>query len=172
MDKINKKQLRQIIIEELQTMRESSKNSEADSLAILIKRKIRSIFPKSTIDVSFTTKFVATINIRFLLATKKDWYNGIEFNDPVRALFSIDGFNNDGDILGDMVITLDNSVWYELTQGSKKGFMAPVRKVPFRKTRGDSKKILLAVEKYFKKLHATMTKDKDIIVKSYATKYL
>lgn len=136
--------------------------SEAEQLAEDIKNTFYKYFPKSKIYGGFRSGLGESISLTFTLgADKSEYTNGIEHNDPMRALIFIYGMDREGNLIDPLEMTGEG---WSVTVESTEPHLAYGRvKVPFRKTTGDSKKILQAVDRGFSRLYDTVKANKDKI---------
>jgi hypothetical protein len=142
------------LVEGLNTVKEPVESMTAKELATEMEKTVLKVFPKSYARASYQLNLGESISLTFALAKdKSELGNGIIHNDPAHTIFMIqDGLGRDNDIVGKLIIEriLGSGFSVKPSEGS---YMAMERhKVGFRKTTGDSKKILASLKKYFEKL--------------------
>lgn len=150
----------QLVEQTLSENREKYADTPAGKLAEEMKKVVQKIFPKSTVYGGFDSDLSPGITIGFLLGKdRNEFSNGIEHNDPARTIFSISGsrgvMDNDGNILADkMVLERISGYGFYLNDYER-------HKIGFRKTTGDSKKMITAIKKYFEKLKKELQANKE-----------
>lgn len=131
-----------------------------------IERSYNKYFKNSKCFVNFSKNLYSSISINcFLANNKEELTNGYWENDMFSIRFSIDTergqFSKDIDINSEVPENLKleaNAKSYVLRPSVS--YMAYDRKkLSFRKTIGDSKKIIATLDKFFKKLHEELEKD-------------
>lgn len=123
-------------------------------LAMEIEATVKNIFPKSSIDATFSGNLMPSIRIEFALGSDKEFSHNIIRNDPVHHIFSVMWDKNKLNAL-----TLERLSGAIMVKPSEGSHLAMERhKIPFRKVAGDSKKIIAGVDRYFKKLKTEISK--------------
>lgn len=178
---MNDEQWKQLLTESKKLVISESVNTEADTLVIDIIATIQKYFKNSTLNVSFTVGYMPSINITFYVGRLNDWPNKIADNDVAKNRMSIYGFDKLGNIKpSGLVLELDRGGFVVIKPSDKPdpklGFkLAQGRvKVPFRKTSGDSTKILKAIDNYFKRLSKTIVDNSKNLMSNhlYALNYV
>ena len=132
---------------------EAIESPEAEALAEAMKNTVQKIFPKSYVNAYFSTNLAPSITLKFTIGNRNDYANGIEHNDPARTIFMIHNpVDKDGKLKDVLVM--------ERIQGGGLAIQAPPgsflaferHKVKYRVVKGDSKKIIQGLDKYFKNL--------------------
>jgi|GEM_PF-1998746 len=132
-------------------------NFEGVETANLIEKSYRKYFPKGM----FYSKKLALGGSGFsftigLIGDKKDLPNGIEHNDPMRHVFMVN--SRDG------VFEVTSPSGNLSVNPPEKSFMAMGSvKTKFRKLKGDEKKIVAGMDRFFSKLKNTVKDNKDNI---------
>ncbi len=161
---MKKSELRKIIREEIQKLNEAG-STPADEFALELEKVMKKHFPNSYCSARYSTNLMESIFIRFLIGSKAEWSNGIPDNAPCIISGHIVGFKNG---------ELTDKMEFEPAQFSM--FIKPVKnpmyaferiKFPARKTRGDSKKILKAIDTLFARSHDIIKKNVDGMVDNH-----
>lgn len=146
----------QLVEQTLSENREKYADTPAGKLGEEMKKAIQKIFPKSLVYGGYEVSFGSgAIFITFTLGKDdKDFANRIEHNDPARTIFAIQrGFDTEGNITSDkLVLERTHGVGFAVNPAEGSYLAMDRHKVGFRKTTGDSKKIVTAIKKYFEKL--------------------
>ena len=144
----------------LRLLESSTDMSDSDKLASDIEQAVKKHFPDSYIKSKYSNNLGPMITISFTLGKDKDeWANGIINNDPVKTALFVNGMNRDGSISGSLELTKHHG---DVMVKSKDRNMAFDRvKVPFRKTTGDPKAIVKAVDTYFSRLKKILQDNRD-----------
>ena len=144
-------------------IKEAAEVSVTDFVSSVAK-EIKKIFPKSFVQVT-ASRLGSGIIIRFAIGKdKSEWANGIIQNDPLHTIFFIDGFDKDSNTTDKMELSGERSDILSLhtVDGNR-------IKIPFRKVKGNSIKMLAGVKKQFTKIKDVVKsnlnnlKDKDMI---------
>ena len=123
------------------------KNTEADQFAEEIIKVMKKYFPNSYCDAHYSTNLGEGIYVKFLLGSKKEWFNGIPENAPAKIVGWIENIR--GGNLSDTLIW-EPDAGSVLIKPVKNPHLAYERvKFPIRKTKGDSKKILKTIDTLF-----------------------
>jgi hypothetical protein len=134
---------------------------EAKKLAADLESVAKKYFPNGFAATSFSTSFnIPAITFQFgMISDKADVSNGIRLNDPADHMFMISLAND-----GFEAKMLRGSI---STNPEKGSHMAMGRiKSPFRKTKGDSKKMLKTFDTFFQRLKKLIADNKDNIYRS------
>lgn len=123
-------------------------------------------FPLSKCFIRFSKNLYSNITIAcFLAGDKKENSNNYWENDMFNIRFSIDTItgqfpNNidENSIIPNNLVLECNRKSYDIKPESKY-LVYDTKKVDFRKVKGDSKKLLQALDKFFKKLYAQLRDD-------------
>lgn len=151
-----------------QTLAESKKDfsgTPAHKLGEDMKAAVQKIFPKSLVYGGYEVSLGSgSIFVTFTLGKDdKDFANRIEFNDPARTIFAISrGFDTEGNITSDkLVLERTHGTGFAVNPAEGSYYAMDRHKVGFRKTTGDSKKMVDAIKKYFEKLKKELKANKD-----------
>ena len=140
----------------------------ANDLAEALQAEVLKIFPKSMVDCEFSNRLYNSITLRFSLGKDKSEYaNGYVQNDPFFTSLQIDvqgkELSTDGSLPNILTVTCRNqNIVIKPSQGSYSS--RDNLKVPFRKTNGDSKKIIDTVKKYFISVKKTLQDNRDKLI--------
>jgi hypothetical protein len=122
--------------------------------------------PASKCFARLSTNLHPSISISCFLANDKtELYNRYWENDMMNIRFSIDTEKGEfpKDIMNDSEIpnNLQLTIWSKsyLLKPLKSNMCYDGKQLPFRKTKGDSQKIINTLDKYFLKLHAELLQD-------------
>jgi len=138
-------------------LNESVESFDGKEIADLIEKSYRKYFPKG---LFYSRKkplggsgFTFTLG---LIGDKKDVPNGIEHNDPMRHVFMV---NLKGD---DFEVTSNHG---SLSTNPPKGSHMAMHnvKTKFRKVKGDEKKIVVGMDRFFSRLKSLVKDNKDNI---------
>jgi hypothetical protein len=133
-----------------------------------VKNSYAKYFPQSKCFVGLAKNLYCSIGITCCLASdSKELQSGIWENDMFHIRFSIDTLTGalKKDITEDS--ELPENLRLECSQKSytikptERFMVYGSKSIPFRKTTGDSEKLLKALDNFFKKLHASLLEDYD-----------
>lgn len=143
----------------LRLLESSTDMSDSDKLASDIEQVVKKHFPDSYINSRYVYKW-STIVVDFRLGKDRtEWSNGIDLNDPAKASLYIRNMNKDGSISDSLELTRQDG---NLMVKSNNKYLAFDRvKVPFRKTTGDPKAIVKAIDTYFSRLKKILQDNRD-----------
>jgi hypothetical protein len=129
--------------------------TEADLFAKEIKDAIGKIFPNFGVFTYYKNDLLPSITVSVRIGKdKSEWSGGIAGNDALSSLLSIKGINDDGSLTDSMEMTnLQSSV---MTKPENEMFVYGSVKIPFRKVKGDKKKILQAIVKYYQNVKSVL----------------
>ena len=122
-----------------------------------VKETYKKYFPNSLCDIRIKYILGSVIFLDFYLAgNEKEVYNGYFENDMFKCSFAIhlsdsrQGYTED-DEFGTQ--TLEATSSFIAVKSTDRWLAFDIKKIPFRKTTGDAKKILTAIDKYCAKLY-------------------
>ena len=96
---MNNTEWRSLLNEGKKLIGESKEFEWIEPFAKKIESTIKSIFPKSHVEVLIKSPLGDfEIYITFAIGNKSDWNNGLVQNDPMYLQINIDGFNDNGSI--------------------------------------------------------------------------
>jgi hypothetical protein len=137
----------------------------------LVKESYYKEFPKSKIQVALNTNLYSSIGIKCILANNEsEVTNGIIENDMLHIRMSVARENShlgkitQDDLLPDDLLLEVYHKYYMVKPENKFHAFGSIN-LPFRKTKGNSKKLAQTLEKYFKKLKESLkdSLEKDLI---------
>ncbi len=131
--------------------------SEADKLSLEITNTYHKYFKDSHIQAKLTISIGdAFFPITTYLGdgSTKEFSNGIRQNDPLINTFYLEGFDKEGNYKynGDLLLYTDGRIGLSVKSDDPM-YAYQTIKVPFRKTKGDSRKILQTLDRTFKRLY-------------------
>lgn len=176
---MNQEQWKKLLYEN--TLNEGITN--ANELAVEIKKIIQKHFPKSYIESYFSNRLYPSIHIRFALGNKKDWSNGIIQNDIAFIVTTVDGFKetsgkrttDNGNFDNDNKLTFDGGGFSFLVNPPEGSYLAYGRvKIPARKKTGTPDIILKHIDNVFGVLKKSLKDHSDDFSSDhqYAKKYI
>ena len=160
--------------EELTSLNESSDfdqiteaeiSDEADAAKLMkdLESIFMKTFPNSLFQARFANQFGSSISMRLRLGnSKKDWPNGIIDNDILTADFFVNGYDREGNATGPLELEAIRGVSW-LTIPDNKYMAYGRQKVPFRKVKGNEKKIAQGFQKTLDKIKQSIKDNMDKI---------
>jgi hypothetical protein len=149
------------------TNEEENKFADAEAFAKKVKETYESVFPKSYIGVSVGKLGEPSVLLKIALGQKGEYTNGIIQNDPMHQVIQIEGWNKDGSRRDSF--SASNSSKGLMVKSSDPKYAFESIKV-WRAFKGDEKKILDGLKKYFEKLKATAKENLDKLPEYVADK--
>ena len=131
-----------------------------------VERAYNKYFPNSKVFVKLSKTLYRSISINCCLAgSQNEVYNNIWENDMLKLIFSIDTIA--GEFNKDITEESELPDNLKLEVHRKSYFIKPTsgflvydsKKLKFRKAKGDSKKLITILDKYFKSLHNELKND-------------
>ena len=122
-----------------------------------VKETYKNYFPNSLCDIRIKYILGSVIFSDFYLAgNEKEVYNGYFENDMFKCSFAIHlsdskGYSEDDEF---ETQTLESTSSCISIKSTDRWLAFDIKKIPFRKTTGDAKKILTAIDKYCAKLYS------------------
>lgn len=134
-----------------------------DSFIKKIKSTISKQFPKSALNVVFSTNIKPGIHISFAVGKKGQWVNNISHNDISLTKAFIYGMDKEGALPDRMEFSpaMGGSIMIKPAEGSFYAF--DTIKVGLRKKTGTPDQIIKHLDTYFKKLKKTLVDNRDKI---------
>jgi len=127
---------------------EAEKKSDAQELAKAIEESGKKYFPDSFVQFKFSNNILPSIVGRFTL--RKEYPNNIIQNDPAFHVFHIYGFDNEGNIKGEL--STESNVGSLMIPSTNKMYAYDRVKTGFRKKKGNKEAIIKHYESFWKKL--------------------
>jgi len=131
-----------------------------------IEKTYNKYFPTSKCFANYSSNLYRTISIKcFLAGDNKELSGNYWDNDLLGISFSISTITGEfkKDITEESIIpeNLMLEVWHKhyFIKPSSRNMVYDHRSLAFRKTKGDNKKILQTLDKYFKKLYESLAQD-------------
>lgn len=123
-------------------------NWTAQSLVQEIEKIMGKYFPTSIHWARFDNMIYPVVTVLFQIGQKKDYYNQIMENSPIKISLTIEGFNNDGSLKKD-IITMEPHAGSMCVKSVSPYMVYDRVKFPIRKKTGNPDSILKAIDKLF-----------------------
>ena len=144
--------------------------TDAEKLIPQISKIISDNFPNSSKLVRFNTRFLNSVEIDFVLGTKKEWANGIIQNAPLSFHAFIYNFDNEGNAIKDKYSF--EPAYCRLTIKSTNPMYAYQSiKIPTRKGKGDEKQLINSINKFFKNMKKIVVDNKHLMTDEHQKAY-
>lgn len=144
--------------------------TESDVFVKEIKDGVEKILPGFGIFVKYTNNLIPIISISIRIGKdKSEWASGIAGNDPLSAMLFVENIGKNGELNNQLELKATQSRVF--TKADSPYVVYGSQKIPFRKVKGDKKKILQAIVKYANSVKSILKKVKsDGLVHDYHRK--
>lgn len=131
-----------------------------------VEKAYNKYFPNSKVFVKLSTNLYRSISINCCIAgSQNEVYNNIWENDMLKLTFTVDtlqgefnkSITEESELPNDLKLEVHRKNY--LIKPASNYLVYDGRVLKFRKTKGDSKKIIATLDKYFKNLHNELQND-------------